>query len=629
MAEDNPDKLPPFYSALKKYVNKNSSLWCTPGHNGGEGLDYSELGQDMKKFFGRNIFAADPSSSVPELGSVLEHEGPAGKAEREAAEIFGADTTFFVLNGTSTANKVVFFNTVAPGDIVLVGRNCHKSIMHAIIMNEAIPVYLRPKNNKYGLIGPIPRSEFDKENVKQKLKDSRLVKYKKHHKVQLTVITNSTYDGLLYDADKLSAILEDQTHFLHFDEAWFPYGAFHPIYEKRYAMSPFRKKRGLHMPPVFATQSTHKMLFAFSQGSMLHFRQGTGKNKLDPRGLIEANMMHASTSPFYPMFASLDVSARIMKDNGYMLIDKALDEAIEFRNYMVLTRQRLKKKGDWWFKVFQPDVKKLRKSPEEWALRPDQNWHGFSIEEDDDIMLDPLKVTILTPGIDNEGKLESFGIPAAVVTKFLRSRNIMPEKAGFYNILFLFTPGLPHTKTEKLFKVLNEFKTLYDKNTPIFEVFPDLEEHYKEYYPPQAGLRDLCDQMHLFQYRHDIVSGAAELYSDLPAQAMPPHKAYYGLVEGRTEYLPLEEVSGRVSTFMILPYPPGIPLIMPGERFGGQESNILKFLKMNELFDNIFRGFETEMHGIKKEWRDGRPVYLISVLKKSKKSNKEKFIEDD
>jgi len=243
-------------------------------------------------------------------------------------------------------------------------------------------------------------------------------------------------------------------------------------------------------------------------------------------------------------------------------------------------------------------------------------------------MLDPLKVTILTPGIDAQGKLESFGIPASVVAKFLRNCNIVPEKSGFYNLLFLFTPGIPHVKIERLYKALMEFKRLYDKNTPIFEVFPDLRQ-YGECYPEQAGLRDLCDQMHLFQYRHDIVSCAAELYTELPRQAMAPHKAYYGLVEGRTEYLPLEEVSGRVSTFMILPYPPGIPLIMPGERFGAQDSAILRFLKMNELFDHIFRGFETEMHGIKKEWREGKPVYLISCLKKNKKSNKETFTEDE
>ena len=616
MPKDNPDKLPPFYKALKDFVAKKEQLWSTPGHSRGAALDYSAVGRDIKKFFGPNIWAADISSSVTEMGSILEHEGPAAEAEQNAAEIFGADTTFFVLNGTSTANKVVFFTTVAPGDVVLVGRNCHKSIMHAIIMNEAIPIYLRPKDNRYGLIGPVSKSEFSKESIRAKINESPLIKAKKARKVQLTVLTNSTYDGFLYNADKISAYMADLTHFMHFDEAWFAYGAFHPFYDRRYGMSPYRKRRGLHMPPVFATQSTHKLLFAFSQGSMLHFRQGTGKKALDLQALIDANQMHASTSPFYPMFATLDATAAIMKESGYRLIDNAIEEAIYFRNYMERKHTRLAHAGDWWFQVFQPEVKTRTKAPEQWALKPAQNWHGFEVEEDDDIILDPLKVTLLTPGIDEAGNITNFGIPAAVVGKFLRSRGIVPEKTGFYNILFLFAPGVEMKKTDNLIRALTEFKTLYDSNMPIFEVFPDLEKNYPESYPPTAGLKDLCEQMHLFQLRHDIVTAASRLHTDLPQQAVAPHKAYYSLAEGRTEYVRLDGAPGRISAFMILPYPPGIPLIMPGERFPAMDSNIMKFLKMSELFDFIFRGFETEFHGIKRVWEDGRPVYLINVLKR-------------
>ena len=607
------DKLPPFYKALKKFVAKKRQLWSTPGHSSGAALDHSSVGRDIKEFFGPNIFAADISSSVVEMGSILEHEGPAKEAEREAAEIFGADTTFFVLNGTSTANKVVFFTTVAPGDVVLVGRNCHKSVIHAIIMNEAIPIYLVPKENKYGLIGPIPKSEFTIEAIKAKMQASPLVKAKKARKVQLTVLTNSTYDGFLYNADKISARMADLTHFMHYDEAWFAYGAFHPFYEKRYAMSPYRKRRGLHMPPVFATQSTHKLLFAFSQGSMLHFRQGSGKNVLDTQSLIEANLMHASTSPFYPMFATLDASAAIMKQSGYRLINKAIEEAIYFRNYMANKERRLKKRGGWWFKVFQPDVKTRTKAPEQWALKNGQTWHGFDIEAGDDIILDPLKITLLTPGIDDI----SFGIPAAVVGKFLRTRGIIPEKTGFYNILFLFAPGVEPKKTDALIRALGEFKKLYDANAPLLKVFPDLES-VKEYYPPAAGLKDLCEQMHRFQLRHDIVNASGRLHSELPKQALAPYKAYYALAEGKTEYVRLDDLPGRISVFMILPYPPGIPLIMPGERFPALDSNMMKFLKMSELFDFIFPGFETEFHGIKKKWEDGKPIYLINVLKRGK-----------
>lgn len=615
-------KLPPFYKALKKYAEQKKFLWSTPGHSGGTGLEATRLGRDFKNFFGPNIFEADTSNSVVEMGSLLQHQGPAAAAEKNAADIFGADITFFVLNGTSTANKVVFFSTVAQNDVVLVGRNCHKSIMHSIIMNDAIPVYLKPKVNCYGIIGPVSQSEFDWKNIKEKINNSPLITNKKARKVQLTSITNSTYDGFLYNADKVSSLMAGNTHFLHFDEAWFPYGAFHPFYDKRYAMSPYRKRRGVHMPPVFSTQSTHKLLFSFSQSSMLHFRQGTGKKEMDIQGLIEANLMHASTSPFYPLFASLDVSAEIMKESGYRLINEALQEAMRFRNVMANKYRKYSARGDWWFKVFQPQHKNLRASAEEWTLKKDNPWHGFDLEDGEDIFMDPLKITLLTPGIKENDTWEDIGIPSVVVAKFLRSRGIVPEKAGFYNILFLFAPGSSRKKVVRLERALSEFKTLHDENAPIFEVFPDLLKDYKECYPPQAGLRDLCLQMHLFLQRHDIVTAASQMFTQFPEQALAPYRAYYSLVEGRTEYLPLDEISGRISAFMVLPYPPGIPIIMPGEIFPEQGSVMLRFLKMNELFDNIFRGFETEFHGIKKIWQGGRPVYMINCLKKNAKNKK-------
>lgn len=614
MTKETDTHLPPFYKALKKYAQTKKALWSSPGHSSGDALLKSKEGRDFREFFGRNIFEADISSSVIEMGSILEHEGPAAEAEREAADTFGADTTFFVLNGTSTANKVVFFTTVAPGDVVLVGRNCHKSIMHAIVMNEALPIYLKPKNNIYGLIGPVPFEEFSKESIKDKINKSKIITNKKAGKVQLTVLTNSTYDGFLYNADKIRSKMANSTHYMHFDEAWFPYGAFHTFYDKRYALSPYIKKRGVHVPPVFVTQSTHKMLFAFSQASMLHFKRGTDMCQLDLQGLIEANLMHASTSPFYPMFASLDISSRIMRRHGYQLISSCLEEALRFRASVAKTERTYRQRGDWYFSIYQPSYKNLNNNPEQWRLLENQNWHGFDIKEQDDILLDPLKVTVLTPGIKQDGSMAGFGIPAAVLSKFLRAKGIVPEKTGFYNILFLFSPGITPAKSRALKRALNEFKVLYDANAPLFDIFPDLMG-YGECYPKNAGLRDLCEQMHSFLMRHNVLEAITNLYSDLPEQVMAPHKAYYALVEGKTEYLRLEQAAGRVCVFMILPYPPGIPLVMPGEAMPAMGSNMMRFLKMSELFDFIFRGFETEFHGIKKIWEDGRPVYLVNCIK--------------
>lgn len=616
--DEEEQKLPPFYKTLKKYARKKAALWSTPGHASGRGMQATAAGKDFYDFYGRNLFLSDLSSSVGELGSILEHEGPAGEAERQAAEIFGAQTTFFVLNGTSTANKIVFFATVAPNDVVLVDRNCHKSVMHAIIMNEAVPVYLRPKPSPYGLLGPIGADEMTKEAIRRKILDSKWVKNKKASKVQLAVITNSTYDGVIYNADKIKANLAELTHFLLFDEAWFAYAAFHPFYDGRYAMSPFQKKRGVRVPPVFATQSTHKMLLAFSQASMLHFKQGTGKQELDPQGLVEANLMHASTSPFYPLFASLDVSARIMKDRGYELINKAMDEAIRFRHAVNIAGERYKKNGTWWFTPWQPPRKRLEKDPAQWKMAPGAVWTGAQINEGDDFLLDPLKVTLLTPGVREDASMEEAGIPAAVVRKFLETQNIVPEKIGFYNLLFLFAPGVSLDRVRELLEALHAFKNAHDENRPLSEVFPDLVSAHPDFYRPDEGLKDLCARMHRFLKEKDVMKTVSSLYSVLPEQALLPHKAYYGLVEGKTEYVPLAEAAGRVSVFMILPYPPGVPLMMPGERFPSEDGEILKFLRLSEDFDNLFPAFETEFHGIKKIRENGKAVYMINCLKKIK-----------
>ena len=524
--EDN--FLPPFYRALKNYAKRKPALWSTPGHASGNGLKACPAGKDFYEFFGHNLFQSDMSSSVEDLGSLLEHEGAPAEAEKRAAEAFGADTTFFVLNGTSTANKVVFFATVKPGDLVLVGRNCHKSIIHAIIMNEAIPVYLTPKPCSYGMIGPIDFNQLTKESIRAKIAASKLTTNPKAAKVQLTVITNSTYDGVIYHAGKVKTQLADLTHFLLFDEAWYAYAAFHPFYEHRYAMAP-RARRRMQMPALFATQSTHKLLLAFSQCSMLHFRQGSGPQELDPQGLVEANLMHASTSPFYPLFASLDVNTQIMKDSGYELINKALDIALRFRAAVRRAGARFAKRGEWWFTPWQPVGKRLEKDPAHWALKPNDKWTGMQINAEDDYILDPLKVTLLTPGVCADGTMEKFGIPAVVVKKYMAARGVVAEKNGFYNLLFLFAPGVSTTRTAQLLRVLHDFKLEYADNTPVSQWFPTIYQAHPSHYQGM-GLADLCRKMHAFLQEHDIMRRSQDLYTHLPEQALAPHMFHFNMI---------------------------------------------------------------------------------------------------
>ena len=614
------DSLPPFFKALAQYVDDCNYAWSTPGHAGGIGFLASTPGSAFMEFFGENLFRADLSSSMPQLGSILEHQGPAGEAERLAARIFGADHTFFVLNGTSTANKMVWDSIVAAGDIVIVDRNCHKSIMHAIIMTGGIPVYLTPTRNPYGIIGTIPLESFTPESLARVIARSPLTAGKR--KPRIVVITNSTYDGLCYYVVGIKDRVGNEVDNLHFDEAWYGYARFHPLYAGRFGMSP-EGEQSRH-PPTFATQSSHKLLAAFSQGSMIHIRDG-GERKVDHERFNEAFLMHESTSPFYPMFASLDVAAKMMEgDSGRRIMRNILWQAIRFRQKMAALSEQTAK-DDWCFRVWQPekigstsfakaDPERLMTDTSCWLLKDGDAWHGFKDFGKNQVMLDPIKVTILTPGVDETGRMAGNGIPAGVVSEFLRSRSVIPEKTGHYNILFLFAPGVTEGKAAVLLSRLLEFKQLYDSNAPVKQVLPKIAAQYPERYG-EMRLRDLCQAMHEYLRKNNLPDMMAQVYASIPPQQMIPADSYAALVHGQTEYLALGELPGRVPAVMIVPYPPGIPVIMPGEKFGASDCPMLRYLRMCEDFDNLFPGFETEIHGVKTATRDDRLIYQVDCVK--------------
>ena len=308
--------LPPFFKALVHHTAESNYSWHTPGHGGGVAYRKSPVGQAFHQFFGENTLRSDLSVSVPELGSLLDHTGPLAAAEERAARNFGADHTFFVINGTSTANKIVWHSMVARDDLVLVDRNCHKSILHSIIMTGAIPLYLCPTRNELGIIGPIPLSEFSRESIQAKIDASPLARGREP-KVKLAVVTNSTYDGLCYNAELIKQTLAGSVEVMHFDEAWFAYAAFHEFYTGRFGMGTSREEGA---PLVFSTHSTHKMLAAFSQASMIHVQDG-GERQLDRDRFNDAFMMHISTSPQYGIIASLDVASAMMEGPAGTVVD--------------------------------------------------------------------------------------------------------------------------------------------------------------------------------------------------------------------------------------------------------------------------------------------------------------------
>jgi arginine decarboxylase len=258
---------PPFFKALLDYAEDGSYSWHCPGHSGGVAFLKSPIGQMYHQFYGENMLRADVCNSVEELGQLLDHNGAIGASERNAARIFNADHCFFVTNGTSTSNKMVWHHTVAPGDVVVVDRNCHKSILHSIIMTGAIPVFLKPTRNHYGIIGPIPRAEFEIDAIKAKIRANPLLAGVDADTVKprIMTLTQSTYDGVLYNTETIKNVLDGYVDNLHFDEAWLPHAAFHPFYGSYHAMG--RNRERPRHSVTYATQSIHKLLAGISQAS--------------------------------------------------------------------------------------------------------------------------------------------------------------------------------------------------------------------------------------------------------------------------------------------------------------------------------------------------------------------------
>jgi arginine decarboxylase len=601
--------LPPFFKAMVKHAEESAYSWHTPGHAGGVAFIKSPVGRAFHQFYGENAFRTDLSISVPELGSLLDHTGPIADAEAEAARHFGADHTLFVINGNSTANKIVWHGTVSHDDIVVVDRNCHKSILHSIIMTGAIPVYLTPSRNEHGIIGPIGLQQFSPDAIAEKIAKSPLAR-DRGQKARLAVVTNSTYDGICYNASAIKERIGDAVDALHFDEAWYAYAAFHKFYEGLYGMAK-GSPRAEH-PIVFTTQSTHKLLAAFSQAAMVHVKDSQ-KRSLDIHRFNDAFLMHTSTSPNYPILASLDVASRMMAGRGgHALLQETIEEAITFRGLVRDMRTAFDAR-DWWFSVWQPEqvplaLNSLRQ--DDWQLRPEDGWHGFADLQPGQAVLDPIKITLVCPGLGaGEGEV---GIPAAVVSKYLWEHGLTVEKTGIYSLLVLFSIGITKGKWSTLLTELIQFKRLYDANAPLEVALQSVAPRYAG---RRLGLRDLCAAIHNSYRANNLLRAIHDMYLTLPEPAMRPADAYKALVHGQVDRLDVEAAMGRIAASMVAPTPPGIPVIMPGERFQPESRSIIDYLKFTREFDREFPGFENEIHGVRIEGSGADKRYMIDCVR--------------
>lgn len=581
---------PPLTKALFTYVEEGKYTFCTPGHMAGTAFLKSPVGTLFYDFFGAKTLKADVSVSVTELGSLLDHSGPHLEAEEYIARTFGAEQSYIVTNGTSTANKIVGMYAAAAGSTVLIDRNCHKSLAHLMMMTDVIPIYLRPNRNAYGILGGIPQREFMRDSIEKKVAETANANWPVH-----AVITNSTYDGLLYNTDFIKNTLDVPS--IHFDSAWVPYTNFHPIYVGKCGMSGERVTGKV----IYETQSTHKLLAAFSQASMIHI-----KGDYDENTFNEVYMMHTTTSPNYGIVASAETAAAMMRGNpGKRLINRSVERALHFRKEI----QRLRQESDsWFFDIWQPEE---IDEAECWPLNPDESWHGFADTDVDHMYLDPIKVTILTPGMSENGTLTEEGIPAALVAKFLDERGVVVEKTGPYNLLFLFSIGIDKTKSMSLMRGLIDFKRAYDLNLRIKNMLPDLYAEDPDFYR-HMRIQDLARGIHQLIVKHDLPRLTLKALDVLPEMKMTPYEMFQQQVRGNIEECEIGELIGKVAANMILPYPPGVPVVMPGEMITEESRAVLDFLLMLCAVGELYPGFETDIHGAKLT-EDGR--YLVKVLK--------------
>ncbi len=603
---------PPFFKALTEYAADGSYSWHCPGHSGGVAFLKSPVGQMFHQFFGENMLRADVCNAVDELGQLLDHTGPVAASERNAARIYNCDHLYFVTNGTSTSNKMVWNSTVAPGDVVVVDRNCHKSILHAIIMTGAVPVFLMPTRNHFGIIGPIPKSEFAWENIQKKIDINPFITDKKA-KPRVLTITQSTYDGVLYNVEEIKEMLDGKIDTLHFDEAWLPHATFHDFYGDYHAIGEGRPRCKESM--VFSTQSTHKLLAGLSQASQI-LVQDAENNQLDRDIFNEAYLMHTSTSPQYSIVASIDVAAAMMEaPGGTALVEESLMEALDFRRAMRKVDEEWG--ADWWFKVWGPDdlSEEGLEERDAWMLKANEAWHDFGDLAEGFNMLDPIKATIITPGLDIKGNFsDKFGIPAAIVTKYLAEHGVIVEKTGLYSFFIMFTIGITKGRWNTMVAALQQFKDDYDKNQPLWKVLPEFIQKQPRY--EKVGLRDLCEQIHAVYKANDVAHLTTEMYLSNMVPAMKPADAFAKMAHREIDRVAIDDLEGRITAVLLTPYPPGIPLLIPGEQFN---KVIVDYLKFAREFNEKFPGFETDNHGLVKQVVDGKANYYVDCVAQYRK----------
>ncbi|MCL6352645.1 ornithine decarboxylase [Pectobacterium polaris] len=594
--------LPPFFDTLTKYVNMKNTTFACPGHQGGQFFRKHPAGRQFFEFYGENVFRSDICNADVKLGDLLIHEGAAKKAQKHAARVFNADKTYFVLNGTSSANKVVTNALLARGDLVLFDRNNHKSNHHgALIQAGATPVYLETVRNPFGFIGGVDAHCFDEAYLRTLIAEVAPERANEPRPFRLAVIQLGTYDGTIYNARQVVDSIGHLCDYILFDSAWVGYEQFIPMMEQ---CSPLLLDLNENDPGIFVTQSVHKQQAGFSQTSQIHKKDTHIKGQsrfCNHKQLNNAFMLHASTSPFYPLFAALDVNAKMHEGaSGRRMWMDCVKLGIEARKQL-LTRCSLIKPfvpvtvgGALWQ---DHDTETIAQDVRFFNFEPGEKWHAFEGYAEDQYFIDPCKLLLTTPGIDaTSGDYTEFGIPATILANYLREHGIIPEKCDMNSILFLLTPAEDAAKMQELVNALVHFETLIARDAPLSEVLPSLYQKYKERYRGYR-LRRLCQEMHDFYAQHNVKDLQKAMFrkTEFPSVVMLPQDANREFVRGNIELIPIDEAEGRIAAEGALPYPPGVLCVVPGETWGGA---VQRYFLALEAGINLLPGFSPELQGV-------------------------------
>ena len=604
------EMLPPFFDVLSEYSRRGNLQFACPGHQGGQYFMKHPAGRAMYEFFGENIFKSDICNADVDLGDLLIHEGPAMSAQTYAAKVYNADKNYFVMNGTSTSNSVVINAIVSPGDLVLFDRNNHKSIYNsALVSNAGKPVYLETSRNPFGFIGGIDAHCFDEKYLREEAAKVDSEKAKEKRPFRLAVIQLGTYDGTIYNARQVVDKIGHLCDYILFDSAWVGYEQFIPMMRE---CSPLLLELKPDDPGILVTQSIHKQQAGFSQTSQIHKKDSHlrgQKRYVDHKRFNNAYMLYASTSPFYPLFAALDVNARMQDgEAGKKLWADCIKVGVEARKD-VLERCEL-------LKPFIPPVvngkpwqdyptEEIANNIEFFKFYPGEKWHSFEGYGENQYFVDPNKFMLTTPGIDVEtGEYEEFGIPATILANYLRDHRVVPEKNDLNSILFLLTPAESTSKMKGLVDHLVRFENLIKEDAPLNEVLPKLYAKYEERYKGYT-IRRLCQEMHDFYKKNDAKTYQKLLFRKdyLPEYIINPNEASIELKRNNAKLVPLSDIVGEIALEGALPYPPGVFCVVPGERWNNVAQ---KYFSILEEGINRFPGFAPEIQGVYLEKEDGK-----------------------